>query len=715
MTTVHLHVPDMHCASCVSFLERMPSRLNGVEAAQVDFPRKRLTVVFDDAATNLTDVQSFLAASGFPADVPREVDSVSGKIDRTLLARLAVAGFAFGNTMLLALAHYIGGDSFLDSGLEQAFAVYTVVLAIPVLFFSGAGYFRSAWGALRGGGLTMDVPVALGMLTLAARSTWEVVHGMGLGYFDSLAGLVFFLLIGKWYQARTHAGLAYERDYTSFFPLRVARIRPDGSAEAVPISSIVAGDRIRVHHGEIIPADALLSSGKGLLDRSFVTGESVPVEVLPGTEVEAGGRQLGGAIELVARTPANQSRLTRLWNAEAFEKDREKGLQGPVEAISRHFTAAVLVVGIGAFAWWYPTDAGLAWNALTATWIVACPCALALSLPFTYGSALRYLGRKGAYLKNSMVVERMARVQECVFDKTGTLTPAAGFTCTFVPLDASGLTPERRTRVAGVAAQSAHPLSRAILRSLETPPAPTLSDFRETPGHGTEATVDGHRIRLGSAAFLNFDPSGNRLPDSAGTTWVFASEDGIPFGAFGLAKPLREGIVPELRSLANSCTLHLVSGDQDADRAAFSEVFPADRMHFNQRPEDKMAFIAELQAQPNHPAVAMIGDGLNDAGALRAADLGVAVVDDLYAFSPASDVILDARALPQFSSMLRFARSARHTVIILFVISFLYNVVGLTFAVQGALTPLVAAVLMPISSLTVVGVALGRTAWAART
>ena len=714
MKTAHLHVPDMHCASCVAFLERMPSRVAGVEAAQVDFPRKRLTVRFDEKTTDLADVRTWMAAAGFPAQEPRnDVPSPAG-VDRLLLARLAVAGFAFGNTMLLALAHYLGGEEFMESGLESAFAVYTVVLAVPVLVFSGAGYFHSAWGALRSGGLTMDVPVALGMLTLAARSTWEVTHGMGLGYLDSLAGLVFFLLIGKCYQARTHAGLAYERDYTSFFPLRVTRIRPE-SAEVVPISDLAAGDRIRVHHGEIVPADALLASGHGLLDRSFVTGESIPVEYLPGAEVEAGGRQLGGAIELIVRTPTHASRLTRLWNAEAFEKDRDRGLQGPIERISRHFTAAVLLIGIGAFAWWYPTDHGLAWNALTATWIVACPCALALSLPFTYGSALRFLGRKGAYLKNSMVVERMARVNVCVFDKTGTLTPASGFTCTFTPLEGGGLTEDRRGRIAGVAAQSAHPLSRAIVRFLDTPPASDVSNFMETPGLGTEATADGHRIRLGSSAFFGFDPCTIGLPDLPGTTWVYVSEDDVPLGRFGLAKPLRTGIAPELEALGTTCDLHLVSGDSDGDRAAFAAHFAQDHMHFQQRPEDKMAYIAALQNGPSRPSVAMVGDGLNDAGALRAADLGVAVVEDLYAFSPASDLILDARALPGFSGMLRFAREARKTVLLLFGISFLYNVLGLSFAVQGTLTPLVAAILMPISSLTVVGVALGRTAWAAKT
>ncbi|MEY5044473.1 MAG: hypothetical protein RJA19_1700 [Bacteroidota bacterium] len=749
---VRWFIPDMHCAACVAFLEDLPAREPAIRHAEVNFPRKSLTIAFDDQTLPPDALATWLEKLGYPPEVREEsAGSAGGERAKTArraeLGRLAVAGFCFGNIMLMSFADHLGGEVFDASGFEGLFGMFNFLLSLPILFYSGSGYFVSAWRALRSGGLNMDVPIALGIVAIMGRSTWEWATGYGMGYFDSLAGLVFFLLIGKWYQGHTHAQMSHERDYRSWFPMSVLRQEAAGAFAAVPISQLQAGDRIRIHHGEIIPADGRLLEGAGQIDRSFVTGESLPVPVAPGDLVEAGGRQLAGALLLEVIRPVEQSALTRMWNSEAFQKERQDVVTDPVNRISKRFTLYVLTIATASWAFWILRDAGTAWNALTATLIVACPCALALSLPFTYGSSMRYLGRAGAYLKNTLVVERMAGVETLVFDKTGTLTSAAGFSVRYEALPGApggtteGPSAEIRDAVAAVAASSAHPLSRAIAGHW-TGARPEVQGFEEHPGAGIRAQVNGQEVRIGNARWVGWDaaaveaafpantaepgppraaPGAEPKPAPGAdlrTTFSYVAWNGTPIGRFCFTKPLRTGIAQELTELGQRYDLHLISGDSDAERAAFAPWFPADQIHFSQQPEDKMAYIAAQQAarQSTHPGtfVAMVGDGLNDAGALRQADLGIAVVDDLYAFSPASDLILSAHALPYLGKMFAFARESRRTVYLLFAISFCYNLVGLTFAVQGLLTPIVAAILMPVSSFTVVAVALARTRYAWR-
>lgn len=716
-----LFIPDMSCASCVAFLERLPAKHAGIHRAEVNYPRKELRVAFDEAELPLDGLAALLDRLGYPPEMRNANVAESAGKDRSHVARLAVAGFAFGNIMLLSFADHLGGEEFDLSGFQGAFGWFNFALSIPVLLYSARGYFESAWKALRSGGLNMDVPIALGMVVIFVRSVGELLLKTGMGYFDSLAGLAFFLLIGKWYQHSTHSRLAHERDYQSWFPISVLRIGANGEAEATPISTLQAGDRIRIHHGEIVPADGLLVEGAGQIDRSFITGESHPIAVRPGEPIEAGGRQLGGAIDVQVERPVQQSALTRLWNSDAFQKDRKGSIKDPVDRISRHFTWAVLAIAVATLLFWLGKDASTAWNAFTATLIVACPCALALSLPFTYGSTLRWLGRSGAYLKNTLVVEQMARVRDLVFDKTGTLTAAAAFETQFQAVPGTEVDPATRGLVAAAAASSAHPLSRAIGR-LWAEDRPRVDAFDEEPGSGVAARVAGSVVLIGTRSWTDASSEDVAALDSAfpapvsglRTTFSYVAVGGRLLGRFAFTKPLRSGIEAELQALARTHRLHLISGDSDAERSAFAAWFAPDRMRFNMKPVEKMAYIRDVQAAHPGELTAMIGDGLNDAGALKEADLGVAVVDDLYAFSPASDLILDAKALQHLGAMLGFARQAQRTVYVLFAISFAYNLVGLYFAVQGLLTPVVAAILMPVSSFTVVSVALGRTRWAWR-
>lgn len=684
---VSFFLPDMYCSSCVEFLEHLNRKESAIIQSEVHFPRKELRVRFDEERLSLGGLAGLLAASGYPPELRSAEEQKKKKPWNGLVARIGVAGFCFGNIMLMSFPEYLGADD-LDEGFRSAFGWLNLLLSIPVLLFSGWSYLRSAAVALKNRTVNIDVPVSIGIIALFGRSSWEVISGTGIGFFDSFAGLIFFLLIGKWYQARTYGALSYDRDYKSYFPIAVTRRK--GKEDAfVPISELQPGDTIVIHHQEIIPADCILESGDARIDYSFVTGESDPQRVPIGKAIQAGGRQTGPSIVAIVERAVEQSKLTRLWNSEAFQKEGGKSIEDPVNRISKHFTWVIMTIALAAFVYWIPTDERTAWNAFTATLIVACPCALALTLPFTFGSVMRLMGKGGMYLKNTSVIEAMSRIQTLVFDKTGTLTRANDYK---VIWHGRSLGETEREAIAAVAGQSAHPLSRALSKGYSLD-AGRVRQFDEVTGKGIIGLEGDREIKLGSAAWMQVE-----AVEEAGTQ-VHVSIDGEYLGFFAFEKPLREGLGDELSTLSQRYELRLLSGDNARDAERFSPFFKASHMHFNQEPADKMAFI---EAQKSLGTVAMVGDGLNDAGALRAADFGVAVVDDLYAFSPACDAILHADALHRFDGLLGYAKDAMRVVKRSFLISFLYNAIGIAFAVQGLLTPLVAAILMPLSSVSVV-------------
>ena len=702
LSRVTFLVPAVHCSACVWLLERLPRLCPGVRHARVHFARREVTCVFDHAAVSLRSLAGQLAALGYAPEL--SADRRSGQAaapprNRALVYQLGVAGFCFGNIMLLTLPGYLDADFADEAAFRRVFGYLSLLLALPTFFYAGAPYLRAAWRGLHRGQLPLDVPIALGMIVLLGRSTYEMVADTGPGYFDSLAGLVFFLLIGKWYQRYTYEALSYDRDYRSYFPMTSTRLEPHGDGErevATPLDDLRSGDCVLVRHGELIPADATLRDGQGHIDYSFVTGESEPLGKQPGDSLFAGGRQNGGPLRITLCRPVAQSYLTRLWNQDAFRKPHQDRLRGLVDGLGRHFTAAVLCIALATGLFWAWHDPATLPAAVTAVLIVACPCALALAAPFALGHTLRCFGRRGCYLKNTDALERLAQVDQLIFDKTGTLTHPHARRVHFV---GEPLREAEVCWVRSVAHNSAHPLSRALCGALPAngPPA-LLGGFVETSGRGVAATVGGHAVRLGSAPFVG----AAEPPDAAaagGGARVYVAIDGQVRGHYAFEAHYRAGIDPLLTGLRRRYTTHLLSGDDARAAPRLAPYFAA--LRFRQSPLDKLRYVEAL-GRAGHRTL-MVGDGLNDAGALKQSDVGMAIADDIYRFSPACDAILDARRLPQLEQFLRLARAGRRITLIAFGLSFLYNAVGLGFAVTGLLTPVVAAVLMPLSSVTVVG------------
>ncbi len=678
-------LPAMHCASCIWLLEQLWRLDAGISSSRVDFLKKTVAVQFDEQKTSLRRVAALLSALGYPPELSLgDLGAAARKTDRSIFYKIGVAGFAFGNIMLLSFPEYLGiGRAAADGHFFKIFGWLNLLLALPVLLYSARDYFVSAFVGLRNRHLNLDLPLALGAAMLFGRSAWEVATGTGAGYFDSFAGLIFFLNIGRWFQQRTFERLSFERDYRAYFPISARVKKPGGPEESVAVARLAPGDVIAVRNGELIPADGILLRGEGRIDYSFVTGEAEPVLKKAGDKIYAGGKQVGAAVEVTLTRNVSQSYLTQLWNDSSFKTGQKSHASQLADRAGRYFTGLILAISGAAFLYWAPRSMPTAVNAFTAVLMVACPCAVALSIPFTMGTVLRVLGRRGFYLKNAQVAEAFGNLTATVFDKTGTITEAlAGGDGGFL----SSLGFEERSILKSLTRHSSHPVSRRVFEMLGEVPLLPVAGFEEITGQGIRGEIGGQPVSFGKAA------------GKPGT--AFSIGDRL-VGSFSTGNTYRPGLAAVASFFKKRGKTFLLSGDNDREAAALLQFFEKrEDLRFDQSPADKLSFLKKL-AEKGEKAL-MLGDGLNDAGALRAATVGIAVTEDTNHFAPACDAILDARAFEKLPAFIRLAEGGVWLVGKAYVVAFCYNIVGLSYAVTGTLSPVVAAILMPVSSLTVI-------------
>lgn len=701
---VTFFVPTIHCSSCIWLLENLNTLNPGISYSLVNFVKKEVSVTYKESKISMRQVVELMASIHYtPIISLDDLDRKNPeKANRSLIFKLGVAGFSFGNIMMLSLPDYLANTSTVDPALQRFLSFLILILAVPVLIYSANDYLISAYKNLKLKMVNTDLPISLGILALFGQSMFEILTNTGIGYFDSFAGFVFFLLIGKWYQGKTYQALSFDRDYKSYFPIAITKIFED-KEDIIQIRDLVEGDRILVRHNELIPVDSELVKGVARIDYSFVTGESNPVSKLIGDPIYAGGKQVGAAIELKVNKSVDQSNLTKLWNQSESSDINAKTMNTIVDRVSTWFTYVVITLALGTAAVWFFIEPLRAISILTSILIVACPCALALSIPFTYGNSMRIFGKHGFYIKQTQVIENLSKVDTIVFDKTGTITESNAVEVVFVGEKA--LEEEEKALIRSVARQSTHPLSAALYKHLDTIETHYVSDFNEVPSGGVEGKIGDHILKLGSEAFV----CGNKRSQDFLQSQVFVSIDGACRGFFRLENKYRQGLTDLIDELGQRYELHLLSGDNEGEKERLLPLFKEEnRLHFNQKPEDKLAYIQQLRE--DNKTVLMIGDGLNDAGALNTAQVGITIADDIYNFSPACDGILEAKRFKHLGSYLKMSRGSINTVKASFAISILYNTLGLGFAVQGLLTPIVAAILMPISSVTVVLFVSGLTA-----
>lgn len=687
---IQFKIPGIHCISCIWLLENLQRLGKGILKSEVNFSRRTVTIDFNPVEVSLAKLASILSSLGYAPSIKLEDGSEAKKkpTHHKLVIKLTLAGFCFGNVMLFSFPEYLGLDPG-DALLRMVFSYLNLALALPVLLVSAQDYFSAALKSFRQKQINIDVPIAIGLAALFLRSAYDILTATGPGYMDSFTGLVFFLLIGRWFQGKTYESLAFDRDYKSYFPLTVQK-SIDEEWKPVLVQELREKDTIRLRNMEILPADSTLLESEAFIDYSFVTGESRPVKATLGELIYAGGRLIGQPVILQVQKKISQSHLTSLWNHESFRKKEESRYKRMIDRAARRFTWIVLGITMLTAVYWYVAAPSQMWLVVTSVLMVACPCALALAAPFTFGNMLRSFGDNGFYLKNADVIERLAAVDALVFDKTGTVTHGSA-TVAWVGI----LEDEERGWVGQLTASSTHPLSTLITRSITITSHQKIEAYRELPGKGIEASIEGHRILVGSQMFVGVTDTSNDL-----STRVYVKIDEEVRGFFSIGTAVRPGIKEMLLRVQSKCVA-LISGDNKGDSERMEGVFPSgSRLLFNQTPHDKLEVVRGLQQAGRK--VMMVGDGLNDSGALKQSDVGIAVTDDTGVFTPACDGILMGNEINSLDYFLKLSRSSITILKISFVISFLYNAIGLGFAVSGHLTPLVAAVLMPVSSISVV-------------
>ncbi|OYD46238.1 heavy metal translocating P-type ATPase [Sphingobacterium cellulitidis] len=692
LAIITFYVPAIHCSSCIWLLEHLYKLNPGVKTSQVDFMKKQASITFWKNEISLRELVDLLHKIGYdPKITLQDVVKEGKKINQNgLIAKLTVAGFCFGNSMMISFPEYFGMADF-ERQYSNFFGYMNLAFGLPVLLYSASDYFKSAWISLKQKRLNLDVPLALGIFVLFFRSAIEIITQTGAGFMDTLCSLVFFILIGKYVQQRTYYHISFERDYRSYFPVAVTVLQ-EGVSKPTQIADLKVGDRILVRNNEIIPADAILLNGNASVDFSFVTGESKPVEKVLGEVVYAGGRQMGEAIELEVVKAVSQSYLTKLWNNDSF-KQYEKKFDTFVGFISKYFTIGLLLIAFTACVFWLLSGSGdKAWAAFTAVLIIACPCALALSSPFTLSAALSIFDKNKLYIKNTAAIEQMASIDTVVFDKTGTISSPNASSMYFE----GKLNSFEKDLLASLCRNSNHPLSREIIKWLGDVQMVNIENYEEVVGRGQSGKFQDYSIKIGSASYVN-----TAKVDLEGSV-VYVMINDVLKGYFTLEQSWRNGLSEVINELkGESYNLHLISGDNERRADSLRMIFPSNaKLLFNQTPAAKLDKITAWQEEKQK--VCMLGDGLNDAGALRKADLGIAVSDDINNFSPGCDAILDGESFHLLPRFFQFSKDAVKVIKMSFVISILYNLIGLSFAVQGTMSPLFAAILMPISTVTII-------------
>lgn len=716
-THIKLYLPQIHCASCLWLLEHLPQLHPGIQASEVDFVQKEVFIVFKQEEISLKELVTLLSKIGYEPQLNKgtigEGNQVKKNYTSANIKYLGVAGACFVAIMMLSLPEYISGGKLFSESLSIFFRWANLVLCLPAVFYASYIFFQSAWAGIKHKVLNTDAPVALAIGITFGRSVYDVAVLGQSGYFDSLTGLIFFMLMGRVLQQRTYRLINYERDFTSYFPIAVSKINKDKSISTVKLEDIKFADEVVVYPNDIIPIDGIVVKSKADIDYSFVTGESTPSTKETSDIVYAGGRVLNNKIVVYALKEASQSYLTHLWNKTNNDQTDKKTIKH-TDWVSHYFTWGILLIAAITAAVWLFIDPGKALWAATAVLIISCPCALLLSETFTKGNILRNLSKIGLYVKNENVLDQLAHTDHIIFDKTGTLTEAKNFHTIY---NGKTLNDFEKEFICSAASHSKHPYSRAITNYFDSVNTYGEISVTEISGGGLEANFDNHYLRLGSEEFVYHKKSkkqSDALHDhDKKTAEVYIMIDEELVGIFNFKNYYRKNIHETLKQLSADYEMSVLSGDNDAEYKNLRTILGKNvNLSFNQKPDDKRAYIHQLKTQGKNTL--MVGDGLNDNGALQESDCGLIICEESNSFFPGGDALLDANSVSKLGKILAVAKKIKPIIYLTFGLSLAYNFTGLFFAVQGNLSPLIAAILMPASSITIILLTFGLSEWVSR-
>ena len=706
LLVTQLYLEGVSCAACVWVVERLPQLLPGVAEMRLDLPRSRATVAWDPSAVRLSRVASLLDSFGYPAHPFRGADAerVRRREDRALLMRIGLAGAAAANVMAIAFALYGGILHGMEPEFQRLFRWASLVITTPSLLWGGSVFFRGAWRVVRSGRLHMDLPISIGLAAGFLHGAVNTLRGRGEVYFDSVATLTFLLLVGRYLQRRQQRAAGDATELLASLAPSTARLVEGEEARDVPLESLLPGMLVEVRAGDVVPADGVVLEGVSTLDLSLLSGESRPVEIACGDAVHAGTLNLGSRLIVRVETTGEGTRVGRLLSLVEEHARRRAPIVQLADRISGAFVAAVLVLA-AVTAWiWMGRDPGAAFDHTIALLVVTCPCALGLATPLALSVAIGQAARAGILVKGADVLEKLAGPGHMWLDKTGTLTEGRVALLRWVGDEAArGLT-------AAVEAHSSHPVARALTEGLGGAPHLGPLEVAETLGGGMEGRIGRQRVVVGSPPFVA--ARGAVVPTWAVTlvdawagdalTPVLVAVDGAVVAAAALGDPLREDARASLARIRRmGWTIGILSGD-DARvvRSVASAVgVDAAAAHGRTSPEEKLAVVERGVA---HGPVVMVGDGVNDAAALAAAGVGIGMHGGAEAALTAADVSITRPGTRALVDLLEGAARSMRVVRRNLVISLVYNVVGVALAMSGLINPLVAAILMPLSSITVI-------------
>ena len=686
---IMISLPGAHCAACISAVERELSSVPGVTDARVNLTLKRVAVEAsqDVAVEDLIARLNAINYEAYELDPGTLSATETDKAGRNLVTRLGVAGFAMMNVMLLSISVWSGAED----ATRDMFHWISALITLPTIAFSAQPFFKSALGALSAWRLNMDVPISLAILLAVVTSLWETSLSGEHAYFDAALALTFFLLAGRYLDHRTRAIARSAAEELSALEVPRALRISDGGEEMVNVTDLRVGDIVLVRPGGRMPVDGVIVEGTSELDRSLLTGETLPVLAEPGQEVSAGEVNLTGPLQIRATAVGADSSLHRMADLVAIAESGRSRYTSLADKAAKLYAPGVHILSALAFVGWYiyTWDMRTALNIAAAVLIITCPCALGLAVPAVTTAASGRLFRKGLLIKHETALERLAQVDTVVFDKTGTLTSGTPELTNIVEI------PRDVAKIALALAQgSSHPLATAItqtLRDTGIEPAP-VSDITEVPGYGTNGIHKGREVRLGRASWTGATPSE--------TTATFLLIEGEAPVSFEFSDRLRDGAEEAVKGLIDSGKqVHLISGDTTPAVSALAQRLGIENWVAEALPADKANKIQAMTA--NGAKVLMVGDGLNDTAALAAAHVSVSPASALDAARVASDIVLLGGDLSPIASACVTATKATKRIRENFRIATVYNIIAVPLAVAGMATPLIAALAMSSSSITV--------------
>ncbi len=700
-TQVQLYLPHIHCSSCLWLLENLHKLNEGIISSQVNFGEKKVSISFYHQLLSIRKLAELLASIGYePYITLQDYDkkSAAPKSRKTAI-KLGLAGFCFANIMLISFPEYLGLE-YQDNALLLTILRYTnLFLSLPIVIYGAQEFYQNAWSSLKHRFLNIDAPIALAISITFIRSVYEIVSNTGAGYLDSMSGIVFFMLIGRSLQHKTHTNLKFNRDFQSFFPISVTVIK-DHAEIVTRVQDIKEEDLLELHHQEIIPIDCMLSSRAAEIDYSFVTGENEIVKLKTGELIYAGGKIMNTAVEVIAVKEFSQNSFTELWNNQIFKKSSNKHADF-IDTISKYFALVLLCIAFSAFIYWQYVNPENAWNAMTAVLIVACPCTLLLASTYTFGFIIELFAEEGLFVKNPSTLININKINHIVFDKTGTLSDANQQN---IKLQSQNCGQYDIDLVISALKQSTHPLSKVIANNYPGAEKFEIANIKETEGQGLEAWYCDAYIKIGKAEFIGIDEINHALGSC-----IYFSIDNSKTGYFEVSHIIKNGIEGLINKL-KPFKLSLLSGDNVTSATQMKSLFPqGSEILFQQTPQQKLDHIKHLQA--GHQVVMMVGDGINDAGALKQSDVGISIVNNSFSFSPASDAILNASQVSNLYRFIGATKDVKNLIIGTFIYSLIYNTIGISIAVSANMKPVLAAILMPASSISVILIAFVGTKW----